>query len=78
MSTPIIDFVYYLSPCLYIIKYNQTQINDVTNVTTLKSVKIYSIGLLLYNFVKKCPNNSQNEYKYTAIFEQLVICILLV
>ena len=23
---------------------------------------------LLYNFVKKCPNNSQNEYKYTVIF----------
>ena len=32
--------------------------------------------VLLYNFVKKCPNNSQNEYKYTAIFGQLVICIL--
>ena len=31
---------------------------------------------LLYNFVKKCPNNSQNKYKYTAIFRQLVICIL--
>ena len=31
---------------------------------------------LLYNFVKKCPNNSQNEYKYTAIFGQLVICTL--
>ena len=27
--------------------------------------------LLLYNFVKKCPNNSQNEYKYTAIFGYL-------
>ena len=31
---------------------------------------------LLYNFVKKSPNNSQNEYKYTAIFGQLVICTL--
>ena len=33
---------------------------------------------LLYNFVKKCTNNSQNEYKYTAIFGQLVICTLTV
>ena len=31
---------------------------------------------LLYNFVNKCPNNSQNEYKYRAIFGQLVICTL--
>ena len=32
--------------------------------------------LLLYNFVKKCSNNAKNEYKYTAIFGQLVICIV--
>ena len=32
--------------------------------------------ILLYNFVEKCPNNSQNECKYTAIFGQLVICIV--
>ena len=32
--------------------------------------------LLLYNFAKKGRNNSQNESKYTAIFGQLVICIL--
>ena len=38
---------------------------------------------LLYNFIKKCKNNSQNECIYTAIFRQLVtvfvhlvICIL--
>ena len=31
---------------------------------------------LLYNFVKNCAKNSQNEYKYTAIFGQLVICTL--
>ena len=26
--------------------------------------------------MQKAPNNSQNDYKYTAIFGQLVICIV--
>ena len=40
------------------------------------TVFLQEYALLLYNFVKKCPNNSRKEYKYTAIFGQLVICIL--
>ena len=30
----------------------------------------------MHLLLSKCPNNSQNEYKYTAIFGQWVICIV--